>query len=207
MKIALFGKMRAGKDTVGEMLINDYGFKRFAFATGIGQIIEEYFPEAIAEGKKPRHHYQFIGQQLRQLDPDVWVKYLLKSVEEYEQTKRDGRPLVLVTDGRQSNEAEKLKAEGYTIVKVEAPDEVRMNRIIEAGDQFTPELFQHETELEVDKIEPDFIITNDGDLKHLDDQVTMLLISMLAKEYEIPVGLMYLIINECVVGEGEKVND
>lgn len=195
MKIALFGKMRSGKDTVGEMLINDYGFRRFAFATGIGQIIEEYFPEAMAEGK-PRHHYQFIGQQLRQLNPDVWINYLLREVKDYEMSANDGKnPLVVVTDGRQSNEAIKMKEEGFTIVKVEAPDELRIKRIEEAGDVFTPELFEHETELEVDKIEPDYIITNDSDLKNLEDAVQMLLVCMIAEEWNVPPMVAYSIIH------------
>lgn len=189
MKIALFGKMRSGKDTVGEMLIKEYNFKRFAFGEGIGQIIEEYFPEALLEGKKPRHHYQFIGQQLRQLDEDVWIKYLLKSVNEYEQQSEKSVRIV-ITDGRQSNEAARLKEQGFVIVKVEAPDEIRMERIIQAGDQFTPELFQHETELQVDQINPDYIITNDKDLEHLDDQIAILLLELKAKQLGIPVELL-----------------
>ena len=47
MKVALFGKMRSGKDTVGKILIDEYHFKRFAFGDGIGEIIEKYFPEAL----------------------------------------------------------------------------------------------------------------------------------------------------------------
>ena len=53
MKIALFGKIRSGKDTVGKILIEEYGFNRFAFGDGIGEIIQKYFPEAW-EGGKPR---------------------------------------------------------------------------------------------------------------------------------------------------------
>lgn len=191
MKIALFGKMRSGKDTVGEMLINDYNFKRFAFGEGIGQIIEEYFPEVLMEGKKPRHHYQFIGQQLRQLDEDVWIKYLLKSIAEYEQESEES-VRVVITDGRQSNEAVKLKEQGFVIVKVEAPDKVRMERIIQAGDQFTPELFQHETELQVDQINPDYIITNDKDLKHLDRQIATLLLKIKAEQLGIPFEIILI---------------
>ena len=35
MKVALFGKIRSGKDTVGELLIKEYGCTRVAFGDGI----------------------------------------------------------------------------------------------------------------------------------------------------------------------------
>lgn len=168
VKIAIFGKMRSGKDTIGKMLIEEFNFKRYAFGTGIGNIIDKYFPEATINGK-PRKHYQHIGQQLRELDPDVWVKYLLKSVE------KDGAKRVVVTDGRQVNEAERLRAEGYTIVKVVAPEEIRIKRILESGDVFIPEQLTHETERQVDLLQDCVVITNDRDLNYLRLQVTTLL--------------------------------
>lgn len=202
MKIALFGKMRSGKDTVGKMLIEEEGFKRFAFATGIGQIIEEYFPEAVAEGKKPRKHYQHIGQQLRQLNEDVWINYLLKEIDEA------GAGFVVVTDGRQYNEAQRLRENGFTIIKVEAPDELRIKRIEAAGDQFTPDLFTHETELQVDLIEADYTIVNDSDLKSLRDKLQITLADMFSKQQDISFYVAYYILyGERVEGEGAGLNE
>lgn len=175
-KIALFGKMRSGKDTVGQLLIDRYGFKKYAFGDGIGEIIHRYFPEAFNDGK-PRHHYQFIGQQFRELDPEVWIKYLLKSVE----ADRDKRAVqeipsnVVVTDARQFNEYQKLKEDGYIIVKVETDEDIRLERIKASGDKFTPEQLCHPTELQVDMVDPDFIIKNNGSLRDLEVSVANLI--------------------------------
>lgn len=171
MKIAVFGKMRSGKDTVGKLLIEEYGFNRYAFGDGIGEIIKKYFPEAWEEGK-PRKHYQHIGQALRVLNPDVWVNYLLHNIKKDEATLKFkygyNRPYkVVVTDGRQVNEAEKLREQGYLIIKVSCPEEIRIERMKKAGDVYTNEALNHDTELQVDLIKPDIEIDNSGTIEGL----------------------------------------
>ncbi len=169
MKIALFGKIRSGKDTVGSMLINDYGYTRVAFGDGIKKVIDDFFPEAWINGK-PRRHYQHIGQKLRELNPDVWVNDLLRRAEiiRIQNKLYFGKETnFVVTDGRQVNEAEKLREQGYTIILVETDETTRIERMMEAGDNFTLEMLRHETELQVDMIEPDYIINNNGTLEDL----------------------------------------
>lgn len=172
MKVVLFGKMRSGKDTVGNFLIKEHNFERFAFGDGIAEIIEKYFPEAW-EGGKPRKHYQHIGQQLRVLNTDVWINCLLRKAkmkEAYNDVMKIATNIV-VTDGRQVNEAERLRKEGYIIIKVTTPEEIRIERMKSLGDVFDPEDLQHETELQVDLIEPDVEIINDGSLEDLKAEV------------------------------------
>lgn len=169
MKIALFGKIRSGKDTVGELLIKEYGCTRIAFGDGIKKIIDEFFPEAWDNGK-PRLHYQHIGQELRKLNPDVWVNSLVKRAEDIRLQNliyRGDSTSFVVTDGRQRNEAVKLKELGYTIVVVETDETTRIERMIQAGDSFSMEMLRHETELQVDLIEPDYFINNNGTLEDL----------------------------------------
>lgn len=173
MKVALFGKIRSGKDTVGEILIKEYDCTRVAFGDGIKKIIDEFFPEAWDNGK-PRHHYQFIGQKLRELNPDVWVNNLVKRAEDIRLQNliyRDKNTSFVVTDGRQANEAVKLKEQGYTIVLVETDETTRIERMRQAGDNFTLDMLRHETELQVDLIEPDYIINNNGTLEDLKNRV------------------------------------
>lgn len=173
MKIILFGKIRSGKDTVGEMLIENYGFNRLAFGDEIGWIIKRYFPNAFDNGK-PRHHYQFIGQQFRQLDADIWIKELLRKAEVLEHM--TGKPAnIVVTDARQLNEAEKLKEQGYIVVKVVANDEIRIDRMKKAGDNFSPEMLEHETEKQVDLVQPDYVVPNNGTLEDLQENVDLLI--------------------------------
>lgn len=160
MKIAIFGKIRSGKDTLGKILIDEYGFTKKAFAEGIGEIIEKYFPDAF-KGGKPRQHYQVIGQALRTLDPNVWVNYLLNNIKNLKCEN------IVITDGRQLNEAKRLKEEGFLIVKVTADEELRLKRMQQLGDVFNEEALQHETELNVDLIEPDIEIFNNESIEHL----------------------------------------
>lgn len=179
MKIALFGKMRSGKNTVADYLTEEFGFQQVAFGDGIGEIIDKYFPEARSKGK-PRKHYQHIGQELRKLNEDVWIDYLLRKVERESSNHLKLHPLneklnIVVTDGRQLNEAKRLKERGYTIIKVTTPEELRLERIKASGDNFNIEQLDHETELQVDLVEPDIEIINNGTLLELKNKVNAII--------------------------------
>ncbi len=173
MKLALFGQMRAGKDTVAELLITKHEFTPFRFGSGIGEIIDTYLPDAWKFGK-PRYHFQYIGQMMRRLDKDVWINYTLNQVE------TTGAEKVVITDGRQLNEVKRLREEGYFIVKVVASEAVRIERIKAAGDAYDPSALKHETELQAAQIEADFEITNEGTLEELAEQIEIML--QVAKE-------------------------
>lgn len=157
MKIAIIGKMRSGKDTAGDYLVDLHDFKRFAFGDEIGRIIKRYFPQAHDNGK-PRHHYQLIGQTFRQLDPDVWINALDTDLF-FRSTKNDN---VVITDVRQQNEVEYLKSKGFVILKIETDEPIRLQRIANEGDRFDPKTLQHETETAVDNLPYDYLIKNNG---------------------------------------------
>ena len=160
MRIAIVGKMRSGKDTIADMLTVQYDFEQIAFADGIKEIVGKYFPEVLDNGK-PREHYQFIGQQFRKLNQNVWINNLDRK------TKEMGDSSIIVTDCRQVNEGKYLRANDYMIIKVIAEDEVRLQRISDAGESVTTEQFEHDTETQVDEIRADFAILNNGTYEDL----------------------------------------
>lgn len=167
LKVAITGKMRSGKDTLAEWFI-EKGVRKFTFASGIEEIINKYFPLAKTNGK-PRLHYQHIGQALRQLDNNVWVNYTLGQIDKYRymypaQARKYG---VIITDLRQPNEVEALKKEGFVIIKVECDTEERVVRMKKNKDRFSPEDLEHETEKNVDNVQADYVIDNNGSLKDL----------------------------------------
>lgn len=177
MKIALIGKMRSGKDSVGEYLTEKYGYKRYAFGDGIREIIEQFYPDVLEKGK-PRYHLQYLGQALRHLDEDVWVKYLLKKVsthEEYFYSCFKYYPNIVVTDTRQKNEVEKLRANGFIVVKIDCPQEIRLERMKKNGDNFSEKDLNHDTEKQVDLSIPDYTIVNDKGLEELYAEVDKLI--------------------------------
>ncbi len=167
MKIALVGKMRSGKDSVAKFFIDNANAKQIAFGDEIKKVAREYFPEIVAKGK-PRKLYQVIGQIFRSFDPDIWVKGLDKNMRiAYVKGARN----FVVTDVRQLNEYEYLKREGFTVIKVEADDELRKERIAKSGDTFEPADFYHETETTVNDIPYDYLITNNTTLEDLNEQI------------------------------------
>jgi dephospho-CoA kinase len=167
MKVAITGKMRSGKDTLAKHFIDNDNSNQIAFGDGIKRVARNYFPQIVAKGK-PRKLYQDIGQQFRAIDPDVWVKDLDRTMVNLMDI---GETDFVVTDVRQMNEYEYLKRQGFTVIKVEAEDEIRIERIKAKGDTFNPEDFYHETETAVDAIPYDYLISNNTTLMDFYDQI------------------------------------
>src|SRR5690606_18048644 len=100
IKIGLTGKMRAGKDTVADYLVENYGFTRFAFGDALKRYVHEIFD--VNPNEKPRDIYQRFGQYCRAIDGDVWVRKCFQSIAESDRGNRVFRPVI--TDIRQPNE-------------------------------------------------------------------------------------------------------
>jgi dephospho-CoA kinase len=176
VKIALTGKMRSGKDTVANHLYIRHGFDRVAFGTALKKNAHEVFPW-VSEFSKPRALYQQFGQLMRDIDPDVWIKHAERAVKgaiDFRVNTGAERVGVVITDLRQPNEYEWARANGFTIIRVTAPDEVRIGRAIAAGDDFCENDLEHETEKAIDGFAVDYEIVNDGsvdDLKRKIDDI------------------------------------
>lgn len=159
LKIALVGKARSGKDTVADYLVDRYKYKEYKFSTGVRDVINLVRGE---DKHKNRRELQLVGQGLRAfLGDDVWINYTFNAIEEDDN--------VVISDCRQDNEAEALRKQGYLLVKIECDDDVRVKRMLAAGDKFTSEDLKHETE-QID-IECDVVLYNDGGLEDLYLQV------------------------------------
>lgn len=185
VKVGILGEIRAGKDTVSELIAQhlwSMGTKKpteyFAFSKGIHDVIELVMPEVYQKGK-PRKELQTIGQDMRKLKPDVWVDYLFKHPA-FTFCERSGQNII-ITDVRQPNEAKRLQEKGFHIIKVTASQEVRMQRAIQAGDNFNPEMFNHETEKAIQLCPYDFLIDNSHSIDVLEENVTEILKEVLSQ--------------------------
>lgn len=181
VKIALTGKMRSGKDTVGDFLKKEYGFRKFAFAEGIKFVCGSLGLEPADDGK-PRALYQGVGQDLRKYDPDVWIKYTFRKIAE--KTSEDDN--IVVTDVRQPNEVAYLKSQGFTVIKIHADAALRIQRMEAAGDFYSLGDLDHETERAVDTLEVDFTINNNGTVEDLHFILSELMFIMFDL-YELPI--------------------
>lgn len=183
--VGLIGKLRAGKDVVAAYLADKYGYTRFAFGDELKRYAHEIFGEP-TPGTKPRELYQWFGQTLRQRDPNVWVRKCLDAIDSY-QTRapisayEGGRPAV-VTDTRQLNEAEALASRSYVLIRVDAPDGLRIERAIESGDTFAYADLAHGTETALDGYAADFTVVNDAGLAELYEQIDEIMRYLTLKE-------------------------
>lgn len=163
--IALCGKMRSGKDTVADYLVSKYGYERFAFGDELKRYYHNIFGQSSA-GKdragKQREAYQWFGQTMRGRDEDVWVRKCFESIDDYywywHYGDNEFKPVI--TDVRQPNELARCREEGYVIIKVDADEKTRLERIKAMGDDFNIEDLRHETELFIDDIDADYTINN-----------------------------------------------
>ncbi|KXY30105.1 hypothetical protein AT268_17330 [Bacillus cereus] len=169
-KIAITGKARSGKTELSHYAWMLYGFKEFDFSTVLKDEFHRLFPH-IPRDPKPRAYYQKFGQWLREIDPDIWVKITMGNVHKYcfedSLNKVNHKPKVLVNGVRQPNEYQRLKDEGFTLIRVSASDDLRIDRAKAEGDVFTEADLEHETENHIDTFEVDYEINNNGELIQL----------------------------------------
>lgn len=179
-KIGLLGRMRSGKDTVGQMLIKKLGIKRYSFGDVIKETTHLLFPHIPLE-PKPRTLYIDMDTKMRELDPDVWVRLTMNNVKK----EKDILGIVF-TSARRTNECDALKNEGFILVKVHASEEIRKHRLKESGEVYKEEDFYHETELIADTYPNDFVITNEGTLEELERQVDIFIANLqsISQKYE-----------------------
>jgi dephospho-CoA kinase len=175
-KVILGGKLRSGKDTVAEHMWLMHGFDRYAFADKVKDVAHAMFP-GIPREPKPRKLYVDVGEKGTEIDSLVWVKLVERQIENHIQLMAEMGHTeinVVITDLRKPAELEWARANGYTVIRVTAPDEVRIARAIEAGDDFTVHDLAHETELAIDGFAVDFEVHNEGtvdDLKRKIDEI------------------------------------
>jgi dephospho-CoA kinase len=177
VKIALTGKMRSGKDTAANHLYIRHSFDRVAFGDALKKNAHAAFPW-VSEFSKPRALYQQFGQLMREIEPDVWIKHAelaVKGAIEFRVNTGAEKVGVVITDLRQPNEYEWAKANGFTIIRVTAPDEDRIARAKIAGDDFTEADLEHETESHIDGFAVDAEIVNGGTVDELEAQIDLIL--------------------------------
>ncbi|AHJ87085.1 putative deoxynucleoside monophosphate kinase [Bacillus phage JBP901] len=174
VKIAIAGEFRSGKSTVADYLDSTYGMLQFAFADELKKDFHKEYPD-IPMVPKPRKGYQLYGQLMRYVHgEEYWINKCFNKIHDvrllarnYNTTGLEMKFSPVITDLRQENELERCREAGYFIIKVIAPEEVRIKRAEEAGDAFSLEEMNHETETYVREMYADYTIVNKGSLAQL----------------------------------------
>lgn len=182
VKIALTGKVRSGKNTVADYLTTKYGMVQFAFGDDLKRKFHEEYPH-IPENPKPVRGYQLYGQLKRYVEnEDIWInrcfdkiRYVAQVAENYNVTGSEVKFMPVITDLRQPDELSRCQSEDYLIIRVNCPDEIRLDRLNEEGDKFTMEDLNFETEKHVDTFEVDVDLINEGSYEELYKKVDNLM--------------------------------
>ena len=166
MRIALLGYARSGKDTVCDLIAKNYGgtILQLAFGEALRNSFHSLFD--IPKNPKPRKEYEAYGEAMRRIDEDVWVKKVADAVDFW------GDFVVpVITDLRQPNEHKWCKENGFIIVKVEATDSIREERSTN-DTTFVPVNY---SERNIENLEYDYLITNNGTMDQLEKEILKLL--------------------------------
>ena len=172
MIIGLSGYARSGKDTVAELLVLNYGFKRLAFADGIreallalnpilfdgtrlNELVSMYGWE-IAKGKdEVRRLLQVMGTEVgrKLINEDVWVWLLFNKVNTDER--------IIIPDVRFPNEARMIEQQGGEVWRINRHNHSAVN--------------DHISEHALDNHMFKRVVYNDGTLDDLAEEVFMLM--------------------------------
>jgi dephospho-CoA kinase len=155
--IALIGKMGAGKTTCARLLIEHFAYQRVAFADVLKDTTARLWG---AEAREDRDKNQRLGQAVRDIDEDTWVRLLIERINE------PGQDVPYVVDDvRYHNEAWALKGEGFVTVRIEAEKSIRIDRVkrlgkLAADDWEQAQQLNHLSETSLDDWPEDYKVRN-----------------------------------------------
>ena len=116
MKIAIYGPMCSGKSTIASIIKeNNSDYEIFSF----GQKIKDLAKELFNMKHKDRSLLITIADKMRDIDPDVWAKFIIKQTE--------SKQYCIIDDLRFQNELNYLN--DWKIIALTTPKEVRIERI------------------------------------------------------------------------------
>ena len=118
MKIAIVGKMCSGKTTIANMIMEKYpNYKRYSF----GQKVKDVAVDLFDMKGKDRSLLVKIGGYMRDINPDVWVDYLMKQIVEVNDC--------IIDDIRYQNEVNTCIKNGFTFIKLSILRDIQIERI------------------------------------------------------------------------------
>jgi dephospho-CoA kinase len=114
---------------------------------------------------------------------NVWVDACFENIEYSRNCPVSGTDgPVVITDVRQESEYEALATRSYVLIRVDAPDGLRIQRAVESGDTFNYADLAHGTETALDGYAADFTVVNDRSLAELYAQIDEIMAYLGAKE-------------------------
>lgn len=120
MKIAITGKMCSGKSTLAQIIKEtNSNYVIYSF----GQKVKDVAKDLFNMKEKDRSLLTSIGSKMRDIDPEVWINYVINQSKD--------KSHCIVDDLRYQNEYEALHRNGYKIIQLVVDPKVQEKRIKE----------------------------------------------------------------------------
>lgn len=178
--VVFIGHMASGKsyclERASEILKEKYGIilNRVSIASGIKEIATNYF----GMKEKDRRLLQNIGSKMREIDPDVWIKATMIKIEN-----QNLIPFVL-DDMRFINEENNIRKKySIFVVKLEPNENERLKVYKKLYGRFpTKEELSDPTEIEINKLNYDYLIKNNYDKDYVEKEINNIINKIINKE-------------------------
>lgn len=170
IKIALTGRLASGKDIAVNYIVTMFDFQPYRFSAKGKSFFYELFPELKDESKPRQPMRDFIDGITTLPVPgaeSVWVDYTFRQIDDHIKRQCCRQAKVLITDVRKPIEYARVRKEGFTTIRITAPEDIRIERAKKRGDEFDLADLEHPTELAVDHFEVDHEIENAGEPEEL----------------------------------------
>jgi dephospho-CoA kinase len=159
-RIALCGPMTSGKSYASGILMREYGYVQFAFADKLKSVVSELLDiNVTVKNNLTRQVLQQFSADCKRWRPDVWIETTL---EEIAKSQTYGIEKFVIDDLRFIHEADILRENGFTIIRIDTPESVRMARVTKLYPDTQAEAHEHASEKEWLEIVPDFTISGEG---------------------------------------------
>lgn len=180
--IALAGGMGAGKSTVAEHIHEQYGYAKLKISQPLYEVAEKLWGEGSATD---RARLQDLGMKMREIDEDVWINAYVRKIQERHQDDAE-----VVNDTlRFPNEYWALRNAGFVMVRVLAPEAVRVDRLQKIGRIQDLDRLNHVSETaligakaETEGIKFDYELNNDTDTENMEREVRNLMTKLEEEE-------------------------
>lgn len=158
IKIALSGKSGGGKTMIAEYLVEKHRFVHCSTGAACRELCRKLF------GTESKSILNRVTDAIKAIDPDVWLRAALASVDEDRQ--------VVFDSIRFASDYTFLQTRGFVIWRVEAPIEIRLRRMKTRGQIVSAEDDNHRAETELDNHRFDRIVNNfDDDPERLQQNI------------------------------------
>jgi dephospho-CoA kinase len=125
MRIAFSGKICSGKSTAANIVQDILGCEASVAKLSVASRVKELAIDLFGMEQKDRKLLQVLGQKMKEIDPDVWTRALIKQINNC------GDKHIVIDDLRFPNELSALRENGFIIIRLEIQPELQLERIKE----------------------------------------------------------------------------